>query len=68
MTYVTVHKLAPGLTDDASALESYRAHMSEISGHPVVVSRNFLFDAAIMRVQWETKEAAVAELGYDPGE
>lgn len=68
--YVTTTVLPAELLDDEAALESYRAHMSEISGHPAQVSRGFLTEEGygVLRVLWESREAAAAELGYDPGE
>jgi hypothetical protein len=66
-----MHELPAELLDDEAVLESYRAHMSEISGYPAQVSRNFLTEDegyGILRVLWESREAAAAELGYDPGE
>lgn len=66
--YVTTHVLPADLMDDEAALEGYRAHMSEISGYPAAVSKDFLTEEGVLQVLWESREAAVAELGYDPGE
>jgi hypothetical protein len=63
--FVTHLPVTPEMFADKLFMADYRGHLEEVSGNYVQVAENF-GDRSVMRVLWDTKEAAVAYLGYDP--